>query len=357
MRKKGIVVLLLLLLLFVLAACSSEPEPEPEPSPEPVPVETVEPEPTPEPEPEPYRNPLTGELTETDISGERPWAVLLNNIRVALPQNGIGQADIIYEMPVEGGITRILAVFQDIEGAGEIGPVRSVRHYFIDVVQGHDAIFVHAGGSPQGYAAIRERGVPNIDGVLGSGREFFRDSERQRRAGFEHSLMTTDVLLLRYVDNYEYRREHEPSFDPGFRFTEDAIPQDGDPAYEISVRFSNVKTGVFTFDAATGLYQVSQFGGPHIDGNTDEQIAVTNVLVLFADFRVMDDEGRLDVDLNRGGTGYFATGGRMIPITWTKGGYGAPFRFQHADGRPLELAVGRSYVNIVNSNTGSVTVE
>ena len=355
MNDKRFGALVLVFLLLFLAACGrGEPEPVYTPEPEPTPTSVETPAPTPTPDARP-RNPLTGELVDEDISQMRPWAVLLNNIQRALPQDGIGRADIIYEMPVEGGITRILALFQDIEGVGVIGPVRSARHYFLDIVQGHDAIFVHAGGSPQAYAEIRGRGVPNIDGVLGSGREFYRDQERGSRAGFEHSLMTTDELLLEHVDNFGYRREHEPGFSTRLAFVDDGTPKDGQAAREVSVRFSNVKTGVFTLDQATGLYRVSQFGEPHIDGVTEAQLQVANVLVLWASFRAIDDEGRLGVDLNQGGEGYFISGGQAVPIRWTKGGYTMPFVFSHMDGSPLELTVGQSYVNIVNSNTGEVT--
>jgi len=358
MNRKRILALAFVSLLLFFAACGgAEVEEEPTQTPEatstPGPIEPSDP---PEPsELEGYRNPLTGEPTVADISGMRPWAVVYNNIRVALPQNGIGQADMIYEMPVEGGITRIVALFQNIEGVGEFGPVRSARHYFTDIVLAHDAIFVNAGGSQQAYDAIRIRGVDNIDGVAGSGREFYRDQERSRRAGLEHSMMTTDELLLAHIDSYGYRREHNSGFQTGLAFREDGTPGDGQSAYTVSVRFSNVKTGVFDFDAATGLYRVSQYGEPHIDGVTEEQLTVANVLVLLANFWVIDDVGRLDVDFDRGGEGYFISGGQAVPIRWSKGGHDAPFIYTLADGSPIELGVGRSYVNIVNMNTGEVT--
>jgi len=344
----------LLAIAMALTACSSTVE-EPEllpPTPPPVPEET--PEPTPEPG---YRNPLTGERVDEDISHMRPWAIQINNLRAALPQHGLARADIIYEMLVEGGITRLLAVFQDIEGVGEIGPIRSARHYFLDVAQGHDAIFVHAGGSPQAYAAIRDRGVPNIDGVQGSGREFFRDQGRIQTAGFEHSMLTTDQLLLDNVDAHGYRRVHDPSFSTGLLFRADGTPEGGIDAQEVTVQFSSQKTGVFMFDPVAGAYRVSQHGAPHIDGVTGSQLSMTNVLVLVADFAVIDNEGRMGVDLNLGGTGYFINGGRAVPILWTKGGYAAPFRFTLVNGEPLELGVGPSYINVIDSGSSSVTFQ
>ena len=97
-----------------------------------------------EPDPEPvypYQNPLTGEGLETDLSGQRPIAVMINNLKKSLPQAGVSQADIIYEIPAEGGITRLLALFQSVEGVGEIGTVRSARDYYVSLAYGHDAIY------------------------------------------------------------------------------------------------------------------------------------------------------------------------------------------------------------------------
>lgn len=350
---------LLVLSLFFLVACSGTEEPEPEPTPEPV-VETPAPTPEPTPEPTPiieegYRNPLTGELTTRDISQYRPFAVQINNLQPALPQYGISQADIIYEFPVESGITRLMALFQDIEEVGEIGPVRSARTYFLDAVQGHNAIYVHAGGSADSIDAIWARNVSSINGVDGSGREFFRCPQRRQRVSLEHTMMTTSELLLEHVDSYPFSRQHEPGFSNGLTFVEDGTPEGGTSAQEISVRFSDFKTGVFEFDADTGQYLVSQYGAPHMDGLADKQLSVTNVLVLFSSFRVMDTDARLIVDLSLGGEGYFFSGGQGIPIRWTKTTHDAPFVYTLENGQPLEFGIGQSYINVVNSNMGSVT--
>ena len=125
--KRSILVLALSMLL--LAGCGGPPAAETTgPEPTTAPVQTTEPTPTPEPTPElKYVNPLTGEPTAEDLSGKRPIAIMLNNLKAALPQHGVSQADIIYEIPAEGGITRMLAVFQSVDGVGAIGSGRSAR--------------------------------------------------------------------------------------------------------------------------------------------------------------------------------------------------------------------------------------
>ena len=355
MKSKCLVLLILFLIAATLVACSAEEEPivvdepEVESYPEEEPMETTAPYTGP-------RNPLTFLPVDDEIAQMRPWAVVVNNLTRAMPHHGLIHADIIYELPVEGGITRLLALFQDIEGAGEIGPVRSARNYMLDIAMGHDALFIHAGGSPQAYEDIGRRQVNNIDGVLGTGREFRRDSDRASRHGQEHALMTTDALLLEHIDSFNYRRTHESGFFTGLAFHESAIPESGDPADEIEVVFSGQKSTNFRFDATSGRYYVYQHGGAHVDGLTDEHLAVTNVLVLFADFTVIDAEGRLRVDFTRGGDGYFATGGYIIPINWTKDGPDAPFVYSLQNGLPLEMGIGTSWINIVNENTGSVNL-
>jgi len=355
MKTRRLFALLLVLSLLFLAACSREPEPEPIPTP--TPTATPTPEPTPEPEPEIWtgpRNPLTGEPIEEEISHLRPWAVLLDNLQAATPHSGISQADIIYEMPVEGGVTRMLAVFQDISDVGEIGPVRSARSYFLDAVQGHDALFVHAGGSPQAYADIRGRGIPNIDGVLGSGLEFFRDQIRAGRAGWEHSMMTTDELLFAHVGNHGFRQEHEPGFSAGLVFNLEETPLSGQPVTDFTARFSNWKSTGFLFDAESGRYYVSQYGGPMMDEAAGVHLSVVNVLVLVANFHVLDGEGRLGADMNLGGEGHFISGGYAIPIRWEKHGFTAPFFFTHMNGEPLELSIGNTYVSVIDGFTGEL---
>ena len=110
----------------------------------------------------------------------RPAAIMINNIEASLPQWGISHAGIIYEAPVEGGITRMMAIFEDYDSLERIGSVRSCRDYFINYAMGYEAIYVHYGQSvyAEPYLAMDE--VNNLSGLSGYGDQiFYRTTDRK----------------------------------------------------------------------------------------------------------------------------------------------------------------------------------
>ncbi len=365
--KRLIVFAMALFMLLSAAACGGpEPAPVPTatptpiatPTPTPVPTPTPTPEPTPEPTPTPYSgpvSPLTGEPTDEETAGQRPVAVMLNNIREAQPQQGNSRADIIYEVIAEGGITRMLGVYQSVKGIDVIGSVRSARPYYIELALGHDAIFVHAGGSEDAYAKLSSWDVDNMDGVNGkysyaSAGVFYRDQYRMgdgKKYAYEHSLLTSGERIMNAVENYGIRAELKGDFELGLSFADDGTPSNGTAANVITVPFSNYKTGVFTYDADTGLYMVEEYGSPYIDGNDGSQVSVTNVITLeISCYNSGDSYGHMIVTLDSGG-GWYACGGKMVPITWEKGRRNDPFKYYNEDGSELILGVGRTYVNLI----------
>ena len=330
-----------------------EPEPEPEPQPEPKPDSEPEPEPEPEPEELPYDgpvNPLTGMPVDKDISMNRPYAIMINNISFAQPQLGISKADIIYETLAEGGITRMLAVFSDVENVGTIGSIRSSRHYYLDLVQGLDALYIHAGGSEMAYDAMAYRGVAHVDGVNGSRQDiFYRDSDRMYSLGYEHSLVTTGELINEYVPTYGFRMEHEDDFDYGMTFEDNVDLKDGEKADDVYVCFSGFgKSTSFEYDEKSGLYYASQYGEGYYDGNDWTQVSAANIIIIYADMYVVDSEGRLDVDLTSGGSGYFVTGGKYKEISWSKESVYDRFVFTYDDGSEITYNRGTTYVCIIS---------
>ena len=303
----------------------------------------------------PYVNPLTGEGCETEIGLNRPVAIMLNNLKKAMPQLGVSQADIIYEMPAEGGITRMMALYQSLEGVGQIGTVRSARDYYVSLAYGHDAVFLHAGGSPQAYIKIKNLGVTALDCVNGpyEGSLFWRDPQRRKSAGLEHSVLTDGATISSLLPTYKrVTLTHGEGFSEPLQFLADGETAQGAAANTVTVEFSGYKTGIFTYDPQTGLYQVSQYGGPYVDGNTGEQVSVKNVLVLRTDVGNVkgDDKGRKTVRTTGEGKGQFFCDGTVQDIRWSKDSDDAPMCYFDAAGQPLKLGVGHSYVNIVDES-------
>ena len=305
------------------------------------------------------RSLLTGLPIDEEYLDRRPIAVVINNIHVAQPQSGIAQADIIYEVLAEGDITRFVAIFQSYMPS-VIGPVRSTRDYFADFALNHDSIIVHHGGSPAGYTHIRNTGIPSLDGMQLEGTVFWRDRSYpawHRNSGqrpIEHSSFTSWERIYNHLSSRNIRSTINES--PAFGFSFGEVPEGEGLAETIRVPFSPIYVRTFIFDPETGLYMVEYQHGPHLDAVTQEQIAVSNVLVQFVTKRVIGPYGRRAVGTVGEGTGYFATGGHYQPVRWVKESATSPMRWYFEDGTPLVLTPGRTWVNVFQT-TGEVTFE
>lgn len=346
MKKNLIIVFALLMLLLSVTACSPKQEQEPIDA---VPPTMSTPTPTPEPTPEPVYNPLTGLEVEEDISSIRPFAVMINNISVAQPLCGISQADIIYEVLAEGEITRMMPIFSQMKDIKSIGSMRSSRPYYIDIAQSYDAIYVHAGGSEQAYSDIASEGINNIDGVRGSyaNSVFYRDKSRQKY-GIEHSLFTTSENIAKCVADLGYDTEHASGYEYGMIFTDEVkLGDTAAVASSVDVSFDGLKHTKFSYNPEGGYYTGFQFNSDLIDGNTGEAVQFENLLVLYADTKVLDSSGRRSFDLYGTGKGYFINGGLTAPILWSHSGDNKAFLYSYEDGRDLELGRGKTYIAIV----------
>jgi len=128
-----------------------------------------------------------GDLSEEAI-GKRPVAVMVNNIEQALPQYGISQADIIFEIPVEGSITRLMAVYADYTKLPDICPIRSCRYYYPAIAKGFDAFYVHWGSDQSILDYVNSLGIDRYDGMANPHGLFSRDKNRRSQGySMEHT--------------------------------------------------------------------------------------------------------------------------------------------------------------------------
>lgn len=310
-----------------------------------------------------YQHPLTGEPMDT-LYTDRPTAIVINNIKACLPQYGISNADMVYEIETEGGITRLLAIFSDFDNVGSIGPVRSARTYFINVAASYNAPLAHCGGSVSALQGKYDKThqLSNWEHIdqRSNGSFFYRDQQR-RKQGFalEHTLFTTGESMVEVLAKKKYNTVTETGVDYGLQFAED-VSLNGSVANKVTVTFKGKKTTTMTYNATTGLYKASQYKKDHVDAGTGKNMEYKNVLVLAAkQSRVKEGSyTRSYYDLQGEGTGYFACNGKMIPIKWAHNAVTDSFTYTMEDGTPLTLGIGTSYVAVVDTQSpAGVTCE
>ena len=371
MKKLTTILCVTALVLSLLAGCAKEPAPTTPsteatvpsteatvptteatvPSTEATDPSTEPTEPSTEPSTQPavtvHRNPLNGTVLDAPFTG-RVVAVMHNNISQAMPQVGISQADIHYEVLAEGGITRNILLYSDISKAPTLGTIRSARPYYVQIAASYDAIYVHAGGSTDAINLISHYGLDDMDALKGSATNYFyRDSWRAENKGYEHSLMIDSEDILACAKKLEYPLERPDGVDFGLQFAED-VALDGQDVTSIKVQFSKYgKTTTFKYYGDENLYYARQHGDAYIDGNTYQQISFTNVLVLVADTTTNSDNYTLTIDLVGEGEGWFSCGGKTVPIRWSRDSETGPFAYTLEDGTPVTFGVGRSFVAIV----------
>lgn len=302
---------------------------------------------------EQYTNPLTGEPTNVDLSSFRPYVITIDHVQNAWPQDGISSADIVYELAAyAGGVTRCLAIYQDLSVVERVGGIRSARSQFVDVAMGYDGLFIHAGTSKEGRARINEVGCDNID--AGSYTWFVRDPWRESNVGYTHSLVADTDQVLENVEGAGFRVKHEEGYSYGLQFANEVEFTDAQTVTYVSIDHASYDPTVFEYDEATGKYYGSKYGQEWVDHLNGQQLCFTNLLLIKADSR---NSGNYHLhDFSKGGTGYYLNGGRMVEITWTKESADAPFRYFYADGTPIVLGVGKTYVGVW-TNFGAIEFE
>ncbi len=356
----------LLLSLTVFVGCGSKPTEESTAS-EPEATATAAPtaeaessaaestaEPTEAPSTEPANvNLLTGLPTLTDGAiGKRPVAVMVNNVDAALPQYGISAADLIFELPVEYDLTRLMAVYGDYTQIPEVCSIRSCRYYYPILAVGFDAIYVNWGMNESvARPTVNSMDIDQYDGdEYGLGDCFGRDKARYESGyAWEHTGVFHGPNFPSVLEKDKVRTDlKEDKTGTAFNFVEmdkNAAPN-GEDAQKVRVDFG-ANYSVFTYDEENNEYLKSFKDSPHMDGISKEQLKFENVIVLETEIKPYPgDEVIKYVDWEGGenAKGYYISEGKMVPITWSKAGMYDPLKFFDANGNELQLNRGKSYI-------------
>lgn len=300
-------------------------------------------------QPPAYRAPLTGMMLPQP-SDARPVMVMINNHPAARPQSGLTQADVLFEVLAEGEMTRLVALFQSSAFAEPIGPVRSIRPYFIDIGKSFGAIQVHAGGSPDAYEQLRKEKIADLDEITNAGPYFWR--EKSRKA--PHNLYT-NLENIRAGAQKRGLDEQGPT-GPVYAFakseaeavgTMGTAAQDA-PKVDITFLWKSYVVS-YEYDAAGGKYQRSINGSKHTDLNNDQPLSASNVVVMGTDHKVLDKEGRLDVRLTGKGPALLFQQGKVRLVEWRRDRANDPVRY-YEQGREAAFRPGQTHIMIVPLN-------
>lgn len=284
-------------------------------------------------------------------SDSRPIAVMINNHKIAQPyQTGLNDAYLVYEIVVEGGITRMMAVFKDKDTA-TIGTVRSSRHYFLDYAQENDAMYTHFGWSPQAEEDINNLNIDNVNGMVDSG--FWRDQELLNSGvPSEHTAYTSIENILEVADNRGY--ETTSTKDTLLNYSVDEIDlstmEGAIKADNVFIEYSSYQENTFKYDSVNKVY--NKYSGDTLrkDYVTGEAFKAKNIITYQVNNYSMDSYGRQELDNIGSGEGYFISNGYAVPITWEKKSPSSQTVYKFLDGNEITVNDGITYIQIQPKN-------
>ncbi len=341
-----------------IAVATQPPKGESESSPEPEKFPVIEERETVDGKRQSY---LTGEWKDESVVTRRPIAVMIPNNTPAMPQYGISRASIIYEAPVEGRMTRLMAVFEDFDDLERIGPVRSSRDYFVYVAMGYEAIYCNWGlAVPYVEELINRDTVQNISaGVRGIHNPADEAYDRISRPGYADEFRGYLFIdgLMKAAERLDYDWKYDDAYVPPFTFAADGGKaqdnyKDADTATMIYPGGTEGNRGgygayspYFEYHEEDGLYYRYQDGKKQIDEIDGSQLTAANVVFQYCHGEVRDDHDYLAFGVHGEGDAIVFTGGKVIKGTWKRfDGDATPAKFYDEDGEEIIFNQGKTWI-------------
>ena len=306
--------------------------------------------------PEGEMSPLTGTYIKESWAKKRPVALMIENTTMALPQYGLNSCGVIYECPVEGGITRLMGISDSYHKLEQFGCVRSCRPYYVYLASEYDAIYAHVGQSVHGQELLNTGIIDDLNAMDGaiSNTVYFRTSDKKA----PHNCFTAGKMIDEGIKTKEFRKRYKKDHEAHFKFSEEDeyhdisdpatvlnSATDGEDCYALAPYFYNNKP-YFTYNEKTMTYDRFQFGDRQIDAADDKQVSVKNIIVYTTASASSLYQGTdyLNLPLNGEGEGKYICNGKMIDVTWEKKGDKEPTKFYDKDGDEIVLAPGNTWI-------------
>ncbi len=283
-------------------------------------------------------SPFTG-LPVTDEYYKRAVAVSIENSPAARPQSGLEKAGIVYEFMLEGGITRFLAIYWP-EVPEKIGPIRSARPALIETAQAYDALFLHAGASPDGFALLSNNNLLHLDQIYQSN-YFWRSSKRSA----PHNLYSGKPALDNYLNNLS-EKEYPNRFD----FLTASVISDFIRAENITIDYWGSYDVIYKYNSINNNYSrfLNQEDNPHLV-ESGEQLTAKNIIVQYVETSTKDSQGRQEINLNSSGKIELFRDGIVIEGSWEK--RNQQMIYLNNNGEKIEINPGQTWIQIVPSGT------
>jgi hypothetical protein len=277
--------------------------------------------------------PLTG-LPDPDgaAQGRPVLSVKIENTPQSRPQSGLEVADVVWDEVVEGQITRLLAMFQS-RSTDTVGPIRSVRLTDPSIVWPVGGIFAYSGGAPTIVKAIQQAPVKLVD-EISAGAAMFRDPDRRA----PHNLFGTPDAL------WAFGGMPAPP-PPLFRYLKPGQAAVGEPTTGAAIGFKGDYQVDYQWDAASGTWLRSTAGAPFV-ARSGTRVAPQNVVILPVTYQGGVGEEGAEATLVGSGSAIVLTGGVSIQASWSRPAKEQPMQLQTADGKPLKLTPGSTWVEL-----------
>ncbi|CBK74682.1 Protein of unknown function (DUF3048) [Butyrivibrio fibrisolvens 16/4] len=290
------------------------------------------------------RSYLSGEWVDPKYGRQRPVAVMIENTKACLPQYGIGNAKVIYECVVEGGITRMMAIFDDYTGLEQIGNVRSSRPYYVYFASEYDAVYMHAGGNPAAFELIDGGLVENLNALKLEGKKGSAATFRTGKT--EHTLYTNSEGIDIGLEKMGYDMSLPANYEPHFKFAEKGNALENGTDCQAVQMYYYTNKPYWIYNEDDGLYYRYEFNQKQVDATTGKQLTAKNIIIEDVAWWIYQGSEYLGYVLSYNtGTGKYISNGKMIDIVWSKDGDSdITHYYDLATGEEIKLNIGTTWI-------------